>query len=285
MSEHITHYAVCDDCLRLMDRMAEINETLRHVAIEHLDIARLGSVTRSTDSFNPALLERIRDGWQARQPRENLERKLAYSLGTLLHRAADRTMKPVFAALGAGDPQDPTDVSIYHDVFVFREVYKGGTALPYAPNMFGAATPFEEVFRVLAQRTLLSIHTFIPDRSDPEAWLDRLFKVRQDAYVHIARYAQAFHNPDPAKYQAYIVDAMFYDPDDALTRCARAIQNGEALPDGAVTAAADAAAPTSKYSEALHRGVSYLRTANRYFQRHISLAEAKKAWSIGTPDL
>ena len=73
--------------------------------------------------------------------------------------------------------------------------------------------------------------------------------------------------------------------DDALTRCARAIQNGEALPDGAVTAAADAAAPTSKYSEALHRGVSYLRTANRYFQREISLDEAKTAWSIGTPDL
>ena len=284
MSEHITHYAVCDDCLRLMDRMAEMNETFRHVAIEHLDIARLGSVTRSTDSFNPALLERIRDGWQARQPQENLERKLAYSLGTLLHRAADRTMKPVFATLGADDPQDPTDVSVYHDVFLFREVYQGGTELPYSPTMFGEETAFEETFRVLVQRALLAMHTLLPDRTDPEAWLDRLFRLRQDFYVEIKRYAHAYHSPDPAKYQAYIVDAGFYDPEDALIRLARAIQNGEAVTDGAVAAAVDAAAPRTQYAEALQRGMGYLRAANRFFGQEISLEEAKTAWNIGVPD-
>lgn len=284
MSEHITHYAVCDDCLRLMSRMAEIHPALQAAARDHRDIARLGSVTRSTDSFNPQLLQRLRDGWESRRPEENLEKKLAYSLGTLLHRAADRTMKPVFRDLGAGDAQDPTDVSVYHDVFLFREVYQGGTELPYSPTMFGEETAFEETFRVLVQRALLAMHTFIPDRTDPEGWLDRLFRLRQDFYVEIKRYAQAYHSPDPAKYQAYIVDAGFYDPEDALIRLARAIQNGETVPDGAVTAAVDTAAPRTQYAQALQRGMGYLRAANRFFGREISLEEAKTAWNIGVPD-
>jgi len=284
MSENITHFAVCDDCLRLMSQMAEIHPAFRQVAAEHRDVARLGAVTRSTDSFNPALLQRVRDGWEARQPQENLERKLAFSLGGLLHRASDRAMKPVFDTLGAGDTQDPTDVSIYHDIFMFREIYKGGTELPYSPAMFGETTEFEEVFRVLAQRALLAMHTFIPDRSDPEGWLDRLFKARQDFYVSIRRYADAYYHPDPAKWQAYIVDAHFYDAGDDLIRYARAVQNGEAVPDGAVTAAHDAARPRSKYAEALQRGVGYLRAANRFFLHQITLDEAKAAWHIGIPD-
>ena len=68
MSEHITHVAVCDECLKLLAQMPETCAAF-HVAIaEHREIAHLGSVTRSTDRFNPALLLRVRDGWAARKP-------------------------------------------------------------------------------------------------------------------------------------------------------------------------------------------------------------------------
>ena len=209
MSENITHIAVCDDCLRLMLQMPDIRDNFKQAATDHLDIAQLGSVTRSTDSFNPGLLKRLRDDWDGRQPKDNFELKLAYSLGALCHRVADRTMKPVFAAAGAGDKQSPKDVSIYHDVFLFREIYKEGVEKPYSPEMFGMKTPFEEHFRVLSQRALLSIHTFIPDRTDAEAWLDRLFSLRQKFYVEISRYAEAYYHPDPEKTKKYIVDVNF----------------------------------------------------------------------------
>ena len=63
MSENITHIAVCDDCLRLMPQIPDICDAFKQVARDHLDIAQLGSVTRSTDRFNPELLKRLRGDW------------------------------------------------------------------------------------------------------------------------------------------------------------------------------------------------------------------------------
>ncbi len=109
MSENITHTAVCDDCLRLMSQISNICDAFKQAASDHLDIAQLGAVTRSTDSFNPGLLKRLRDDWDGRQPKDNFESKLAYSLGALCHRAADRTMKPVFKKAAPNDPQAGSD--------------------------------------------------------------------------------------------------------------------------------------------------------------------------------
>jgi hypothetical protein len=53
MSENITHTAICDDCLQLISQMPDICAAFKEVSEAHLDIARLGAVTRSTDRFNP----------------------------------------------------------------------------------------------------------------------------------------------------------------------------------------------------------------------------------------
>ncbi len=285
MSENITHTAVCDDCLRLMSQMPEICDAFKQSAADHLDIAQLGAVTRSTDTFNPGLLKRLRDDWDKRQPKDNFELKLAYSLGALCHRAADRTMKPVFVEAAPDDKQSPKDVSIYHDVFLFREVYKEGVEKPYSPEMFAIKTQFEEHFRILVQRALLSIHTFIPDRSNAEAWLDKLFSLRQQFYVEIARYAEAYNNPDPEKTRKYIVDVNFYDADDDLIRLARAAQSGEATDGDAVKKALASGKSESKYDQALVRGMGYLTAANSFFTGNIDLDEMKAAFEIGKPDV
>lgn len=285
MSEHITHVAICDDCLRLMGRLPGISDAFRSVAVEHLDVARLGSVTRSTDRFNPQLLARIARGWEVRTPQERLEPKLAFSLGALCHRAADRTMKPIFARVAPEDPQDPKTVSIYHDVFLFREVYREGVEKPYSPTMFGASTEFEEHLRVLLQRALLGMHTFIPDCDHAEEWLDRLLATRQEFYVQIPRYAEVYHHPDPDKVRRYLTDARFYSAEDDLIRLARAIQRGGAVPEGAVAESLAADGEESEYARALRRGLRYLGTANRLFLGELTMDEARAEWEIGRPEL
>ena len=285
MSENITHTAVCDDYLRLMSQMSGICDAFKQSAVEHLDIAQLGAVTRSTDRFNPELLKRLRDNWDKRQPKDNFELKLAYSLGALCHRAADRTMKPVFEEAAPDDKQSPKDVSIYHDVFLFREVYKEGVEKPYSPEMFGMETPFEEHFRVLFQRALLSIHTFIPDVGNAEEWLDKLFSRRQQFYVEIARYAKAYYHPNPEKTRRYIVDVNFYDSNDDLVKFARAIQSGKAVDEDAVKNALASGKNESKYAQALARGLGYLKVANRFFIGKMSFEDMKTAFDIGKPDV
>jgi hypothetical protein len=285
MSENITHTAVCDDCLRLMSHNPDICDAFKQAAAKHLDIARLGSVTRSTDRFNPDLLKQLRDGWDNRQPKDNFEPKLAYSLGALCHRAADRTMKPVFVQAAPEDTQSPKDVSIYHDVFLFREVYKEGVEKPYSPVMFGMKTHFEEHFRLLFQRALLELHTFIPDLTDAEAWLEKLFAFRQKFYVDIARYAEAYYHPNPEETRRYITEVNFYDENDDLIQLARAIQVGDTIVEDAVRKAFETGRNESKYAQALLLGLRYLTATNRFFTSAMKLDELKSTLDIGKPDV
>lgn len=285
MSENITHTAICDDCLRLMLHMSDICDVFKQVTTNHLEIAHLGAITRSTDKFNPELIAKLRDGWDERQPEYNYESKLAFSLGALSHRAADRTMKPVFVQVAPRDSQSPRDVSIYHDVFLFREVYKEGVEKPYSPEMFDIQTNFEEHFRILLQRALLGLHTFIPDLTDVEAWLDKLFALRQRFYVDIERYAEVYYNPEPEKTKLYITDINFYDADDELIKLARTIQTGNTVSEDEVHQALKSSRNRSKYAQALVRGLQYLIAANSFFSGEISFDKLKSLLDIGKPDI
>jgi hypothetical protein len=280
MSENITHTAIADDCLRLLRAAREICPAFQEVARDQREVARLGGITRYGDRFTVRLLESFRARWPTRQPADQLEPKLAFVLGWLAHRAADRQMKPVFREADPDHSQDPTECSVYHDAFVFREVFAGGRDEPYHPAMFDDRwQSADEVLRALLQRALLELHTLIPDGDDIEGWLDRLLGLRQTYQVDRARYAEAILRPDPAKVQRFIVAMNFYDPADPIIVAARALQRGEPAD---VTAAADAPA-RSHYGQALQLGWSYLKAASDFFTGELSAAELTARLNIGRP--
>jgi hypothetical protein len=151
---------------------------------------RLGGITRSGDLFTVKLLQRVRDGWAGRDAAEQLPEKLAFVLGWLCHRAADRQMKPLFRRLDGDCPLKPTDCSVYHDVFLFREAYASGAVEPYAQDALAPSLGvdhLEALLRTIWQRALTSMHTFIPDADDIERWLERVFATRQRFTVDIRR--------------------------------------------------------------------------------------------------
>jgi hypothetical protein len=294
MSENITHTAVVDDCARLAIHSPAICSAFKQCFEQHLEIARLGGVTRSADSFSVQLFGRYRDVWPGDEE-EPVPQKLAFLLGWICHRAADRQMKPVFRGADPGCPQDPTDCSVYHDVFVFREVYDSGRAGPYSPATLedplqsptaaGACDTqaAEELMRVLFQRALLELHTFIPEPQDIEKWLERLIRLRQRFYVDIARYAKAFTNPDSDKVKRFITATNFYDHSDAIIRLARSIQRGE--PEGGIdlNQAVEAAADQSQYAQALRKGYLYVAAASNFFEGRIDAEALSSQLDIGRP--
>jgi len=281
VSENITHTAVTDDCARLALHSPAICAAFKEVLGQHLEIARLGGVTRGGGKFVVPLLDELRQSWPARAQGDVMEQKLAFVLGWLAHRAADLQMKPIFHAVDGDCPHDPTDCSVYHDVFLFREVYGGGREEPYAPEMLEATMAsapaarafeveeIESLFRSVWQRALIGLHTFIPDAEDIDVWLERLFKTRQLFYVDIQRYAGAFADPDPDKVKRFIVDVHFYEGQDPLIRLARSIQRGAPEAGIDLQEALDAAASQSQYARALRRGYLYLQAASDFFERRI----------------
>ena len=123
MSENITHTAVTDDLSRLARHSPTICDPFKLVLEEHLRDRPPAGVTRSGGKFVPPLLEEYRAAWPGHETGDWLPEKLAFVLGWLFHRAADLQMKPIFHATDSACTLDPTDCSVYHDVFLFREVY------------------------------------------------------------------------------------------------------------------------------------------------------------------
>ena len=294
MSENITHTAVLDDCFRLMLASDEICDAFKEVGRAQRDFAWMGSVTRSGDRFTVRLLSAFRSRWDARTPEDRLEPKLAFVLGWFCHRAADRQMKPVFREADPEGTQSPSDCSIYHDAFLFREIYEGGKESPYSPAMFqkhmeslSAAAAFdlpavEETFRVLLQRALLGLHTLIPDGEDVEEWLDRLFGLQQRFYVDLERYAAAIYAPDPEKVKRFIAETNFYDPGEPIIVAARGIQRGEEVTAEQVQEVVKAETQ-SHYAQALRMGYGYLCAASEFFTGDMAPEVLRERRDIGRP--
>jgi hypothetical protein len=66
--ENITHTAVTDDCARLAIYSSTICAPFKDVLSQHLDIARLGGITRSGGKFVLSLLGRYREEWSKAEP-------------------------------------------------------------------------------------------------------------------------------------------------------------------------------------------------------------------------
>lgn len=295
MSENITHTAITDDCVGLALHSPTICDAFKECLGEHLEIARLSGSTRGGDRSTASLLARFRDAWPERTEGDMLPEKLAFVLGWLCHRAADRQMKPIFRATDAGDAAPPRDCSIHHDVFLLREIYAGGEREPYSPataeigmQSLPAAQALdvdqiEDLLRAILQRALIGLHTFIPDRDDVEGWMERLFAMRQRFYIDIRHYAEVFANPDADKMKRFIHDVNFYDGADAIIRLARSLQHGSADETIDLAEAVEGAASQSQYAQALRKGYLYIQAASDYFERQLDEDTLRDRLDIGKP--
>ncbi len=273
MSEHITHTAILDDCFRLMLISNAICHDFHTVGYAHRESARLGAISRTDDRLSVQLLASLRTRWPERKAEQRLEQKLAFVLGWLCRRAAERQMTPVVTGT-----KNPMECSIYHDIFILRTIYADGKRAPFNevifdPQAHPAAASFnagelEELVRLLLQRALISIHALKPDAQDVEGWLERLFALRQDFTINLQRYAQVFAQPDPEKIRSYITELNFYNENDPHIRVARAVQQRDELRASYVTEALQAT-PASQYGRALKRGYDYLQAASDFFSGKI----------------
>lgn len=294
MSEKVTHTAVMDDCFRLALASGELCTAFGEAMEAHWSFARLGSGTRAGDRHSVRLLSALRERWSGRTPGDNLEAKLAFVLGWLCHRAADRQMKPVFRQVEPNATQKPTECSVYHDAFLFREVYARDSAHTYTHATFEAdltslpaaemldVAQVRELFHTLLQQSLVEIHTFDPDEAHIERWLDGLAGLQQRFYVDVERYARAVAEPEPGKVRQFITETNFYDAHDPIVAAASVLRRREAIPVTKVSEAIRADAG-SHYARALRMGCGYLVAASEFFVHDIDADELRDRLDIGRP--
>jgi hypothetical protein len=297
MSEHITHLAICDDAARLSALHPHLHPRFVELFATHRDAVHLGAITRSADKWTPQLI-----GWAraefakpAGQRAPWCAEKLAFALGALTHRAADRLMKPIIWCWH--DPAsggDPVEATIHQDIFILREVYGGGVGEHAAPFnvaiLQNPATPaeakFEEYARVVFRRLLISLHTFAPDSDNMQHWLSELFERLQTFPLDLRQHARIAAEWDAVKVQRYLIAKRFYDRDDPVIQVARRMQQGVVTtPAAVVTALAGTSDASSRYARALRKALDYLLAATELFEGKIDEAAAAQRFDIGVPEL
>lgn len=301
MSDHIGHLGICDDTFRLAILHPAIHPTLKLVISEHRADAHMGSVTRGADNWSVDLVAWA--GSEVKRPdgqRDPLVlRKLAFVLGSLTHRAADRLTKPITNCWPRGSahhgPDDEANESkIMQDIFVFKEVFGSGigqgadpfTAAALAPTATEGEAKLEEYFRVLLRRALIAMHTIAPDSQNIHPWLTAFLQRMQTFPKSLEQYAALAARWDPAKVKKYLTDKHFYCRDDALIRLARNIQRGSTVTADQLAAAHAATDRTnSRYARALARALDYLLAAGELFDGRLAPADAATRFDIGVPEL
>lgn len=295
MSENITHTAILEDCFNMMFASEQICKPFKEVGKEHVLFAQFGSVTRSGDRFTVQLLDNYRTDWEERRKKEKLDFKLAFVLGWLCHRAADRQMKPVFRQHEPESNEFPTDCSIYHDAFIFNEYYlKEDKKSPFRYPMATFEKDMEslpasshikvhdvtELFRVISQRILIEMHTFIPDRDDIEGWFEKLYEKHQEQIIQMERYAEAIMEPDPVKVKRFIEEPHFYSDEDPIIQLAKKLRNGIAVTQDEIESSVQSEAK-SHYGQALQLGFNYLHSASAFFVGEIDQETLKDRLDVG----
>ncbi len=298
MSDHIAHLGICDDVFRLARVHPDIDPLFKRLMDTHLEAAHMGSITRQADFWSVRIIDQLGQAHRDGEPDGRACEKLAFILGALTHRSADRHTKPItkcWAGVDAsGGGSEANESKIIQDIFVFREVYgqgKGEDAGPFPHEILHvptteAETRFEAYMRVLWQRALIGMHTFKPDTGNIDTWLDAFFDGLQTFPKSLAQYAELNANWDPAKVKKYLTDKHFYDRADELIVQARTIQAGSTVkPEAVVEAMAVTDKTRSRYARTLRRAMEYLLAAGDLYRGRIDPEAAKTALDIGVPEL
>ena len=297
MSEYLAHAAVYDDARRLALRDDRLPEAFHGALRAHPTYGRTGSITRGMFYHVVPLLDRVREAWTPEN--ESAAQRLAFALGWISHRAADRHIKamalvtdpafyePFESGVGISLPR------MWHDLVLYDEVYDGGRDGVMPAHLFDrdagghpAAAAFdvatlEPVVQGEWAGELAALHGgvgeggagFLPDR------FDAFLEARPEYYVPLGDYADRIERPFREERQRFVRTAHFYDADDPIIALARAPE-GEG---GAVAAARAAVGPaSSQYAVILERSLVYYDAAAAYWRGETSTDEVRDALDFNT---
>ena len=309
MSDHIAHLGFCDDTFRLAALHPDVEPRFKPIMDAHREEAHLGAITRYADKWTVPMVHwaRVEAAKPSEEQDPHLDDKIAFMLGSLTHRSADRLTKPITKCFpgkdASGNPirdergGNANESKIMQDLFVYREVYAqgdegGGLFSPLDIGEFKtpAARQAEDLYRILLRRAFIAMHTINPDVADTHDWMNKLFKGMQSYPKSLEEYRELNEAWDPGKVKLYLTEKHFYDADDELIALARKLQHGGSVTGEAVKAAhtavdADTAIDQSRYARSLAKSLDYLLAATAAFRGEIDEAETARRFDIGVPEL
>ncbi|MHA7874249.1 hypothetical protein [Roseivivax sp.] len=311
MSDMLTHWAICDDSLRLMSADARVEPAFTQACDRQTQVVRLGACTRGGGQWMHPLMAEAKQRWDDPDAHPEVDKKLAWAVGGITHQACDTVAKP-YLSVHAGsewslthgvligrpnargreaevDPVAMQTCSAYCDVHVFRKVYLSGEEAPFTSLFLqdhgDTGAVFEAFINTMFQRALLTAHTFKPPQPHDDAsfmvWFNNMMDYIQPNYLDSAHWVKAFNDPDPALMEKYAIETKFYLDDDPIIEVVRAIHAGKSVSQGAIEAASAEDTNQSMYGQGLELSLRYLLNGTDYWQGRADQLVAPLAYQPG----
>lgn len=282
MSEYITHIAVQDDTARLALDSEDICEAFKLCFKDHALAVRLGSSSRGNSTFIVQNINHFRDIWSTRKPTDRLEDKLAYTLGWITHRAADRYFKPRYGIFDK-NPENlhPVEIRILHDVVTYDKVYQNGEMPPFSKGFAEHdmkshpasklldVSKAENFFGPRYQSDFLDLQSFEVDSGAD--FIERIDKQFAEFTVDFNRLADAIARPNGEEMQQMIEAPNFYNENDPIIKIARNLQHGKPVDSMSIKDALDTD-NACQYAQTLSKAYNWILEASDYFSRKSDLS-------------
>lgn len=302
MSEHITHIAVYEDCVRIIKQSVSRFTPAFHEALEDAyDSGMICCGARGNHIYAIPIIEKNREIYGTSKYSQREKEQVAGAVGWLLHRASDLEMKPMFQKVTdlGNTVLHEEECEMYHDAVTFRKVYQGGkldTKSPYEfidesvladkmnTNKASDNVEFGHFENLMAHYYVaewVRQCNFTHELQDVNQFAEKLVDYSQDLYEDLRVYIRAFNNPEPYKMQGYIHNFNIYDDNDSLIRYVRYLQeNDKPDPEINLEKALEEAQNQSHYARALKRGYEYAGALSDFFEKRISKEETIKRCEI-----
>lgn len=288
MSEHITHIAVYDDTVRLLQYSGRFTQAFKDSTNKEYDSGWIASGSNGNHIWAVPLLQEYREKYIAGDRSRDTLRKIAAAIGWITHRAADLVVKPILANVEfeKGTVFNAQEQSAYYDSIAFREVFKGGENSPSSFQPLSRAvletdmgshpasgaidvSGFEKAFSHFYLDKTLNNHEFVAKQDNFDQWFDQFMSNKLKFSEDLDMYIEGFNAPKKEKVEKYINNFRYYNNQDSIIRLVRSIQNGN--PDNSISldVAMDAAHCQSAYTRMLQISCTMLTYASNYFDGKI----------------
>jgi len=302
MSEHITHIAVFEDCVRILKNPGIQITPAFHEAIEEAyDSGLICCGARGNHLYAVPILAKNREVYGTSAYGMKEKEQVAGAIGWLLHRAADLQMKPLFSEVEKlkNPVLQKDECQMYHDAVSFEQVYRGGglsTNSPYelvdkSTLSYRMATNpasrklnvdhFENLMAHYYVSQMLRCCVFTDELDNINEFTDKMVEYSLDLYEDLRMYNRAFENPEAFKFHGYISNFNIYDPEDELIQYVRYVQDtGKPHPEIDIEVALQGAKDQSNYAQALKMGIDFGIALSDFFEKKISKEEVLKRCRI-----